>query len=745
MVKPRYLFLIFFLLLGFSSLVRAVNPEDLLPQEKAFALSVQLLSADQVSLRLDIAEGYYLYRNKFKFIAKSPGSSLGSASFPEGHKKQDEFFGEMEIYRGPVEIILPVHRDDPSVNHLELEVTTQGCADVGVCFPPFKRSFPLNYPPAATAEQKDLSQLLNRTTHSGIGADELLPADQAFQFLAEVKDAQTLHVSWQIAPGYYLYRDRIRLSLQNSPGVTLKAFELPHGATKQEETGPVETLHDEIGFDLPLQRSNAAATSVQLAVRYQGCAEKGVCYPFQDKLISLDLPAASMTSAPSSSTPPVAGNEQDRIADSLKNGSVWLSALSFFGFGLLMAFSPCLFPMIPILSGIVAGHGAAITTVRAFWLSLVYVLASALTYTAFGILAGLFGGNLQAAFQNPWIIGSFSALFVVLSLSMFDFYTLQMPSFIQERVARVSHRQKGGTLLGAAIMGALSALIVGPCMAAPLAGALIYIGQTGDALLGGVALFSMGMGMGVPLVIIGTSAGKLLPRAGMWMNAVKAVFGVGLLAVAVSLLERIVPPALALFLWALLLIVPSIYLGALEPLPAQASGWQKLWKGLGVVLLIYGILQLVGVATDGSDPLQPLHGLTSPVNGNATGVTGSAQKSLTIKTPEELDRVLAESRSQGRWLLLDYYADWCVSCKEMERYTFGDASVRAALHDWNIVRVDVTGTEQAEKTLLSRYGLVGPPAILFFAPDGTERRAQRLVGFMKAAEFLNLLNQLRTS
>ncbi|PZN80819.1 MAG: thiol:disulfide interchange protein [Candidatus Methylumidiphilus alinenensis] len=575
--------------------------------------------------------------------------------------------------------------------------------------------------------------------------DKLLPPDQAFQFSANVKDANTLHVDWQIAPGYYLYRERFKFALLDSPEVALGVIDLGHGQIKQEEDGPKEVFHDSASFDLPLKRNATGPVNIRLKAKYQGCAERGVCYSPMEKTVSLQLPATISTAntvlpTAKAELRPVTVAEQDRIADSLKNDSIWLVAASFFGFGLLMAFSPCIFPMIPILSGIIVGHGHKITTPRAFMLSLSYVLAASLAYTVFGVLAGLFGSNLQAVFQNPWVIGSFSGLFVVLALSMFGFYELQMPSFIQSRVTELSHKQKSGTLTGAAIMGALSALIVGPCMAAPLAGALIYIGQTGDALLGGLALFAMGLGMGVPLLAIGLSAGKLLPRAGVWMNAVRAVFGVGMLALAVWLLDRILPANVILFLWALLLIISAIFLNALDALPPGASGWRKLWKGVGVAMLAYGVLMLIGVANGSGDPLQPMR-KTISVGECAENKTTPTTRFRRVATVAELQDALQTAQSEGRWAMLDFYADWCVSCQEMEKETFANPQVSQKLDKMVLLQADVTANADEDKALLKLYGLYGPPSTLFFGPDGAERKQYRVVGFKGPEEFLDHLQQ----
>lgn len=412
-----------------------------------------------------------------------------------------------------------------------------------------------------------------------------------------------------------------------------------------------------------------------------------------------------------------------------------MTLLSFFGVGILLAFTPCVFPMVPILSSLIVGQRGEVTTRRAFSLSLVYVLAMAVTYTFAGVMAGLFGANLQAAFQNPWIIGSFSAVFVLLALAMFGFYNLQLPSALQTRLSELSNRQRGGTYIGAGVMGLLSALIVGPCMAAPLAGALIYIGQSGDAVLGGAALFAMSIGMGIPLLAVGASAGRWLPRVSGWMTTVKAVFGVLLLALAIWMLDRIVAPQVTMTLWGVLLIVTAVYMGALTGLMPEAAGWDKLRKGAGLVMLVYGGLLLVGAAGGGHDPLQPLNGVSFTAGSNAA--TAEAGLRFTrVKGVAELDRELRAAAAAGKTAMLDFYADWCVSCKEMERKTFSDPKVQAALANTVLLQADVTANDAADQALLKRYGLFGPPSILFFGEDGVERPPYRLVGFLDADDFL---------
>jgi thiol:disulfide interchange protein DsbD len=731
----------------FVAPVGAIDPADLLPPERSFPLRVRMEGAATAMLSWDIAEGYYLYRHRFRFASPTPSVRFGEPVFPPGHKKQDEFFGEVEIYRGHLDVQLPLMSPGPLPPQVDLDVTVQGCADVGVCFPPYRRTVSLNTalpPPPARSMADSLSQLATafQSILGTAGSGDLLPADQAFRFFAEVQDPSTLRLHWQIADGYYLYREKFSIRLFETEGVRLGDYEIPHGEPKwDEEFGPVEVFHRELSFTVPLIRAVEETRTIRFEVGFQGCAERGVCYPPMQKTVELTLPEGGPISSPPSDGF-AAGQvaEQDRIANSLRNSSLTLNLVAFLGFGLLLAFTPCIFPMIPILSGLIIGHGHAITTWRAFWLSLTYVLAHALAYTLFGVFAGLFGANLQVAMQNPWAIGAFSGLFVMLALAMFDFYQLQLPTAWQSRFAALSSRQHGGSLAGAATMGFVSAFLVGPCVAAPLAGALIYIGQTGNAVLGGLALFALGFGMGLPLLVIGTSAGKLLPKAGVWMNAVKSVFGVGMLAVAIWMLERIVPVPVAMLLWALLLIVSAIYMGALDSLSIGVSGWRRLWKGLGVAMLAYGVFMLLGVAADNRDPLQPLRGLAG-ISG--TPVNPSASPAFErVHSMAELERRLAEAAQQGRWVLLDFYADWCVSCKEMERYTFGDVAVRDRLRQVMLLQADVTANTDEDQALMRRFGLVGPPATLFFGPDRRERKQYRVVGYTDAKHFLAHLERV---
>ncbi len=572
-----------------------------------------------------------------------------------------------------------------------------------------------------------------------LSQDDILPANQAFKLSSRVENGNII-LNWQIAEGYYLYRDKFKLSVVDQQ-VNIEPPLYPKGKLKSDPYfGEVEIYRQAV--NILLTPNGQPAQDFILKLKFQGCADVGVCYPPQTKRLSFqaaDFKTFPITQTSIQNTPIADLAEQDQIAWALKNDTLGWTALSFLGFGLLLAFSPCCLPMIPILSGIIIGHGKEINTSKAFILSLTYVISSALTYTIFGIFAGLFGSNLQAIFQNPWIIGSFSAIFVILALSMFGFFQLQLPASLQARFASISNQQQSGSFIGVAIMGALSALIVGPCVAAPLAGALIYIGQSGDALLGGIALFMMGFGMGVPLLLIGSSAGKWLPKAGTWMDSVKVVFGVMLLAVAVWLLSRILPEAITLILWALLLIIPAIYMGAVDALPEQAGGWYKMRKGLGVVSLLYGGSLFIGVLSGSTDALQPLKGFS----GNAQAIENKhALNFIRVASNNQLDEQIKVATDQQQWLMLDFYADWCSSCVEMEKRTFTDPSVQKTLSNMRLVQADVTDNELDHVSLLKRFGLIGPPAILFISPDGQEQRAMRSIGFKNSDEFLQHLRKL---
>jgi thioredoxin:protein disulfide reductase len=723
--------------------------EPLRPDE-AFQLTVTARDATTLIARWQISEGYYLYHNKITARSESEGLILDEPIIPPGEIRHDEFFGEVETHRGLLEVAIP-YQNRLQLDKATLIIASQGCADIGICYPPQRQRVTVTLPLAATAGQNSASPATSAGALSPRSRtilfseeDELLEPEVAFQIETAIASGSEIKVAWQIASGYYLYQEKMKFAIEGE-GVAISAVELPQGKQKQDDSfGEVHVYYDQVSASVKLARNQDGAMPIILVVDYQGCAEGRVCYPPQQSRISLNLPPIAsdqvVTTLPAatSTAPPL--SEQDGLAAMLAGDNAFATLLLFFGLGLLLAFTPCVFPMIPILSSIIIGQGREITTRRAFTLSLVYVLAMALTYTVAGVIAGIFGANLQAAFQNPWVLSIFAAIFVALAMSMFGFYELQLPSALQSKLAEMSNRQQGGTLIGVAIMGLLSALIVGPCVAPPLMGALIYIGQTGDALLGGMALFALSLGMGAPLLAIGTSAGKYMPRAGGWMDSVKAVFGVMMLAVAIWLLERILPPAIVLMLWSLLLVTSAVYMGAFDRIDATTSGWKRLWKGLAIILLLHGALQWIGMATGSSDPLQPLKGLAA-----GSGQAAAKLEFQRVKDLNQLEQAIASAKASGRAVMLDFYADWCISCKELERYTFSDRGVIADLANVVLLKADVTANDAADQALLKSFGLIGPPAIIFYGSDGIERRPYRVVGFMDAPTFREHLRQALAS
>ncbi|MDZ4203037.1 MAG: protein-disulfide reductase DsbD [Gallionella sp.] len=584
-----------------------------------------------------------------------------------------------------------------------------------------------------------LLALLTPAAHAGfldnLGGGKqatFLPPDQAFALQITARDANTLQANFNITPGYYLYRDKIEFSIASGTA-RITRLDLPQGEPKNDPNfGNTEVYHQSFQALLMLEQTD---TSQPLTVnaRYQGCSDEGLCYPPIDKIITLSLLPA-LSNAPVIAPAPVAPAENDntRIADLFQQGSFWLVVSFFFGAGLLLAFTPCVFPMIPILSGIIVGRGDKITHTHAFLLSLAYVLGMALTYAAAGVAAGFSGELISNALQTPWVLGSFAALFVLLSLSMFGFYELQLPSSLQSKLTNTSNKLHGGHLSGVFAMGALSAVIMGPCVAAPLAGALLYIGQTHDAVLGGTALFAMSLGMGAPLLLIGSSAGVLLPKAGAWMEGVKRFFGVMMLAMAIWIVAPVIPLGAEMLLWSALLIFTGIYLRALDPLPHNALARHKLVKGAAILALLLGVAYLIGALSGARDILRPLGSL-----GRAGTEEHAGLRFERIKSMAELDARIAQSG--GKTVMLDFYADWCISCKEMERFTFSDASVQARLKNTVLLQADVTANNDDDKALLKRFGLFGPPGILFFDAQGKELVDRRVIGYQDGPQFLRSL------
>jgi thiol:disulfide interchange protein DsbD len=568
--------------------------------------------------------------------------------------------------------------------------------------------------------------------------DQFLPVDRAFVFTAIADGGERVLLDWQIAPGYYLYRHRLSVKTV-TPGFTLGEIALPDGKKKTDEFfGDVEVYYDILTAKLPVMRSQSLS-SFELQVTYQGCADAGLCYPPVTKTIAIEMPPPG--TRPASESAPMV-SKQDSLASLLVTGSPLAILAAFWVAGLLLSYTPCVLPMVPILSGIIAGQGAAATPARSFLLSLTYVLGMAFTYAVAGAAFAAAGQQAQAFFQQPWIIIAFAVLFVVLALAMFGLYDLKIPAALESRLAAISGRQKAGSLLGTGVMGALSALVVTACVAPALVGALAFIGQTGDVLRGAFALFSLALGMGTPLLLVGVAGGRFLPHAGPWMNTVKALFGVLFLAVAVWMLERVLPGSLTLALWARLVIVGGYYFGGFGRARAGGDAWRLVARGFGLAAIVWGVIMMVGAAAGGHDPLQPLRGASIP------GIAGEAPASTEalpfrrIASTEDLDRELAAAKVAGQPAMLDFYADWCVSCKEMEKYTFSVPEVRKDLAGFVLLKADVTANSEADQALFRRFGVYGPPTTAFFNAEGRECRPFRLVGFVEAEEFRSHLARL---
>ena len=575
--------------------------------------------------------------------------------------------------------------------------------------------------------------LLFLCLHGIAGAQDLLDPAVAFKFSAQAIDAGTIEVRYRIADGYYMYRDKFKFAVEPA-SVKLGTAQFPKGDVHNDEFfGKVETYRKEVRVRLPLTR-DAGADKLTLAVTSQGCADAGVCYVPQVQTAAIELAAFTSVAeaARAPDAPGVIGDEA-RFERLLASGSLWLIAAAFFGAGVLLTFTPCVLPMIPILSGIIVGEGRNATRTRAFTLSSAYVLGMSVTYTAIGIGAALSCSLLSAALQNPWVLSAFALVFVLLSLSMFGFYELQLPSGFHAKITETSSRLKGGHLGAVVLMGIFSAAIVSPCVAAPLAGALLYISQTRDVMLGGTALFAMSIGMGVPLILVGVFEGAFLPKSGHWMRSVKHFFGVLLLAVAIWIVSPVLPAAAQMLAWAALLVGSAMVLRAIDPLPPEAGTAARLWKGAGFLALLAGAALAIGALSGSRDVLRPLAGL-------AAGGERGAQE-VRFARVRNLAELEAKLPAAGKPVMLDFYADWCVSCKEMEAFTFTDARVKAKMEQMLLLQADVTANSSEDKALLKRFSLFGPPGIIFFDRQGKEIPGLRVIGYQTADVFLAALNR----
>jgi thiol:disulfide interchange protein DsbD len=539
---------------------------------------------------------------------------------------------------------------------------------------------------------------------------EFLEVGQAFMFSSERLESGETRLYWQIADGYYLYQKRLKfegLSANQQPV-------LPAGEDHNDEYFGRQQVYRQ-GLELVIP----ASAHGQVKVGWQGCADAGLCYPPQSQVVDLGDASEKVGD----------GQAQDQaLASTLQERSLGWSLLIFFGLGLLLAFTPCSLPMLPILAGVVVGSGAGPR--RGFALAGVYVLSMAMIYAGLGVIAALLGGNLQSTLQQPWLLGSFAGLFVVLSLPMFGFFELQLPGFLRDRLENAGRQRQGGSLLGAGVLGALSGLMVGPCMTAPLAGALLYIAQSGNALEGGLILFVLGLGIGLPLLLVVTVGNRFLPKPGLWMDLVKGVFGFLLLGTALFMIRPLLAEPLWLALFgALLLIIAYNAIFQTRMLKRAA----QLCAPFGLITGIWGAMMMIGAGGGGGDPWQPLE----VYSGSRVQADSERHDAfVTIKDPAVLDRELASAQAEGQWVLVDYYADWCVSCKIMEKNVFGKDDVIQALNGVRLLRLDVTADNDASRALLKRYQVPGPPTILWLGPDGSERRERRITGEVNDREFV---------
>lgn len=572
---------------------------------------------------------------------------------------------------------------------------------------------------------------------------DILKPEEAFIAEAVQKDDK-IQTTIKLAPEIYIYDEMLKYTITNPKEVSLdNLIKRPKPVNFHDF---IVHRGDDVIVDIPLSliKEQIGDGAFTLKINYQGCSDKGLCYQPLSKSFDFGTVEAvkkpTEEKAPTQATSKTDGSEEDQIVKALESGSIGTILALFFGFGLLLALTPCIFPMIPILSSIIvsqSGDGKKMSAARGLFLSVIYVLAMSIAYTAAGVLAGMFGANIQSAMQNPWVISIFSLVFVALAFSMFGYYEIQLPRTLQNKISKTSDNAKGsGGLLGVAIMGFLSALIVGPCVAPALAGALVYIGQTGDALLGGMALFTMSIGMGVPLLIIGAGAGKFMPKPGGWMTLVSQVFGVVMLGIAIWMLSRIIPGSISLFLWALLFIGSGVYSGAFETSKEGVSGAKKLIKVFAVMLALIGAIMLIGSFSGATNPLNPLEkfGTCTPI-----GQTQATNNFKRVHTVSELEQEIQNSNQR---VMIDFSADWCASCKELEHITFPDPIVSSLMSQFKLLKVDVTKNSDADKALLKKYNIFGPPAIIFYDADGNELKNFKTIGYKPPAQFAKILKNV---
>ncbi len=764
MLRAINLFLILLLVLPLTSRAE-IDPDDLLTAKEAFVLQTPTASQGLLRLTWTAAENYYLYDNQLEVTSSNANLTLGELITPKGEMKLDELFGEVAVHRGEVEVLVP-YQYSGTAPEVEIQTRSQGCADLGVCYPPQKESFKVTLPSNATALDLNNSSAKKSSLASRIGAigsePELLTAAEAFKLSPEI-EGDSLIVRFQVADQYYIYRDKIMMAFEH-PDVSVDVASFPPGEWVDDpEFGMVEVFRNEVTGVYPII-GPAGDYQLTLMADHQGCADAGLCYPPVKETFNLSasLSGTQRTASVANAVNPggngatkTTANKEDWFFDTLQNGKLWHVSLAMLGFGLLLAFTACMYPMIPILSGIIIGqnnadlrNGATIGASKSFKLSVVYVLAVALTFGVIGAITAVLGNGIgiQAYFQSPWLLIPFTILFILLALSLFGLYDIQVPSALQGKLRAYSDQQEGGKYTGVAIMGVFSALIIGPCGGPILIAALGYAAASSNLVSGFVSLFFLGLGMGLPLLIIGAGGSKLLPKAGAWMIGVKAFGGVILLAVALLMLERmpgIFPTKLVMALWSSLLVISGFFLMGIDSSKHSSmehTAGKHFLRGLGLIAIIYGMLVMLGGLTGGSRVTDPFTGSSLTMVAGASSPQTKTEF-ITVKSIDDLNTEIARANTAGKSVMLDFYADWCTYCKKYDAYVFPDPRVQSALANTVLLKADVTDIDSVDKALMQSLEVVLPPAILFFATDGKEIRPARVVGELNADQFYQHVSQ----
>lgn len=797
-----------------ASLLLAVEDADddgvPLPPDVAFKQKVNLKDQHTIQASWSIENKYYMYRNKFKFVSKTKGIELGTANIPPGKKKKDPLFGIVNIFRNNVNIQIPIKRIDQSITEFSVEVHSQGCADIGICYPPQKKIVKLTL--AALATPLATTSITTNTTKSssssdkkqtdksvkatkdiknfgnalGLGqADEYLEVDKAFQLDTEYNGNDMIIARWKVADAYYLYKKQFKFTLANAPpGVSLGTPQIPAGKLKKDPAfGNVYVFYKYVEIKIPVKGASKGQ-KLNLIIRSQGCADAGLCYPpvtqiaayTSGQAISIKNYSPSLTAQttkpsinikkanPANSTVEDDQSLFEKIGDwftkALNGDNIFIALMSMLGLGLLVAFTACMYPMIPIVCALVIGEGKTVTKYRGFVMSTTYVLSMALVFGILGGVVGYLGKSsgisFAAAAQDPLIIGTVVLIMIFLALAMFGVFNIQMPSFLQNKLDAANRNQKGGTLIGAAATGAISALVVGPCGGPFLLAALSYATTSGNMFNGFLYLFLFGLGMGLPLIIVGIYGSSILPRAGNWMSMVKHTGGIILLALALYFAERLTDqmPGLFMMLWALLFIMAGIYFRALEPVPTGASGKRYILKGGAVIIFLWGILVAIGGLTGGIIASDPFEGSSLTNSGSTTATlsnnanprkiayladkkvkTKGSLKFITIKSKADLLQEIKQANAAGFNVMLDFYATWCTYCIQFDVYVFKKPEVVAALSNTILLEADVTANDKVDKELMKYIKIFAPPAIIFYGKNGQEV-GKRVYKFVKKKRFL---------